>query len=601
MAPRVVEYPMARIDPHSYFDTEQPRAQHVRLRWHVDFSTQQITGEATLVFEKPSAGPVDFDSKGLTIDAVRTPTGDHVPYALGDDEPILGRKLQLDLPAQTSEVTIAYRTSPEAMALQWLAPAQTEGKRHPFLFSQCQAIHARTLLPIQDTPRARVTYEAEVTVPEPLTAVMSAGPHGQRPAATGRTFAFAMPQPIPPYLLALAVGHLESRQLSRRSQIWAEPETVQAAADEFAEVEAMLTCAESLFGPYVWERYDMLVLPPSFPYGGMENPRMTFLTPTVLAGDRSLVDVVVHELAHSWTGNLVTNATMEHFWLNEGFTTWAERRILAALHGDDAGVLAWAIGQHALDAALERFGADSPLTRLRLQLQGVDPDDAFSSIPYEKGARFVVAIERAVGRARFEQFMRDYMQRFRFQSITSEEFLQFLNDRLPGTSETVQAQEWLYETGMPPHAPVFTSEKLAALTSLAQAWTAGQRPTAAQMQQWGPRELLVFLQHLPRQLDHASLAWLDAQLSLTGRSNYEILVEWLTIAGGSDYEPVFGRIREVLTRVGRMKFLRPLFVALGKHARTQQLGREIYDAARETYHSLSRRVIEATIEQWAAL
>ena len=300
---------MARIDPHSYFDTEQPRAQHVRLRWHVDFHTQQITGDATLVFAQPSSGRVDLDAKGLTIEAVRTSTGSTVPYTLGDDEPILGQRLQLDLPAYTSEVTIAYRTSPQALALQWLDPAQTEGKQHPFLFSQCQAIHARTIVPLQDTPRARVTYEAEVTVPPPLTAVMSAGPCGQRPAGTGQTFMFAMPQPIPPYLLALAVGHLESRELGPRSRIWAEPETVDAAAYEFADITAMLERAESLFGPYVWERYDMLVLPPSFPYGGMENPRMTFLTPTVLAGDRSLVDVVAHELAHSWTGNLVTNAT----------------------------------------------------------------------------------------------------------------------------------------------------------------------------------------------------------------------------------------------------------------------------------------------------
>ena len=589
---------MSRIDPHSYFDTDQPRAKHVRLRWHVDFTTQQISGDATLVFDKPSAGQVDLDSKGLTIAAVQTRNGINVPHALGDDDPILGRKLQLVLPAHTSEVTIAYRTSPEALALQWLAPAQTEGKRQPFLFSQCQAIHARTIMPIQDTPRARVTYEAEVTVPEPLTAVMSAAPRGQTQSASGRTFAFEMPQPIPPYLLALAVGHLASRELSPRARIWAEPDTVEAAAYEFADVEAMLERAESLFGPYVWERYDMLVLPPSFPYGGMENPRMTFLTPTVLAGDRSLVDVVAHELAHSWTGNLVTNATMEHFWLNEGFTTWAERRILAALHGDEVGVLAWAIGQHELDAAVARFGVDSPLTRLRLQLQGVDPDDAFSSIPYEKGARFVAVIERAVGRERFAQFMIDYMQRFRFQSITSEEFLQFLDDRLPGTSGQVLAQQWLYETGMPPNAPVFTSATLEELTSLAQAWTAGKRPTEAQLKQWEPRQVLVFLQHLPRQLDTASLAWLDAQLGLTGRGNYEILVEWLTIAAGSDYEPVFGRLREVLTRVGRMKFLRPLFVALGKHARTRQLGRDIYDAAQETYHSLSRRVIEATMAQW---
>ena len=240
---------MARIDPHSYFDTDQPRAKHVRLRWQVDFHTQQLTGDATLVFETPSSGTVDLDSKGLTIAAVQTPTGSNVPYTLGDDEPILGQKLQLTLPAQTSEVTIAYRTSPEAVALQWLDPAQTAGKRHPFLFSQCQAIHARTIVPLQDTPRARVTYEAEVTVPEPLTAVMSAGPRGQRPAATGRTFTFAMPQPIPPYLLALAVGHLESRELGPRSRIWAEPETVAAAAYEFADVEAMLAACRVALWP----------------------------------------------------------------------------------------------------------------------------------------------------------------------------------------------------------------------------------------------------------------------------------------------------------------------------------------------------------------
>lgn len=592
---------MARMDPHSFFDTEQPQVKHVRLRWQVDFHTKQLHGDATLVFDKPASGRVDLDSKDLTITAVHTPTGSQVPYTLADAEPVLGRRLQLDLPASTNEVTIAYSTSPDALALQWLAPAQTEGKKHPFLFSQCQAIHARSIVPIQDTPRVRVTYEAEVTVPEPLTAVMSAGPCGETHTGSNRTFQFAMPQPIPPYLLALAVGHLATRDIGPRSRIWAEPETVQAAAYEFADVEAMIGCAESLFGPYVWERYDMLVLPPSFPYGGMENPRLTFLTPTVLAGDRSLVDVVVHELAHSWTGNLVTNATMEHFWLNEGFTTWAERRLLEALHGDAVGVLSWAIGQNALDTSIARFGAESPLTQLRLQLQGIDPDDAFSSIPYEKGARFVVTIERDVGRARFEQFLREYMRRFQFQSITSEEFLQFLDEQLPGTSARVQAQQWLYAPGLPSNAPVFTSAMLEDLTALAQAWPTGKRPTEEQLQQWEPRQVLVFLQHLPRQLDHAALAWLDARLHLTNRSNYEILVEWLTIAAASDYAPVFERIRDVLTRVGRMKFLRPLFVALGQHARTQQLGRDVYHTAGETYHSLSRRVVESVMAGWETM
>jgi leukotriene A-4 hydrolase/aminopeptidase len=590
---------MSRIDPHSYFDTEQPRVQHVRLRWHVDFSAHQLTGSVTLMFGQACAGPLDLDTKGLTITAVQTPSGQRVPYTLGPEEPILGQRLRLELPAQTREVTLAYSTSPEAIALQWLDPAQTEGKQAPFLFSQCQAIHARSIVPIQDTPRARVTYDAEVTVPAPLTAVMSAGPRGQILGTSSRTLAFTMPQPIPPYLLALAVGRLEARDLGPRARIWAEPETVEAAAYEFAEVEAMIGCAESLFGPYVWERYDMLVLPPSFPYGGMENPRMTFLTPTVLAGDRSLVDVVAHELAHSWTGNLVTNASMEHFWLNEGFTTWAERRILSALHGEEAGVLSWAIGQHALDDSLARFHEQPALTQLRQQLQDIDPDDAFSSIPYEKGARFVVALERAVGRERFDRFMRDYMQHFQFQSITTEEFLHFLEMQLPGISTQVGVQPWLYEPGMPPQAPAFHSARLEDLTTLAQAWPDGQRPTTAQMQHWDAQETLVFLQHLPRQLDHESLAWLDTQLHLTSRGNYEILVEWLSIAGGSDYAPVFARIREVLLRVGRMKFLRPLFRALGQHARTRQLGREIYATARETYHSLSRRVIEEIMGQWA--
>jgi leukotriene A-4 hydrolase/aminopeptidase len=589
---------MSRIDPHSYFDTDQPRANHVRLRWNVDFQAKQISGDVTLVFPEPAQGKIDLDSKGLTIESVRTRSGANVPYTLGDEDHILGRKLQLDLPAGTSEVTITYRTSPEAIALQWLGPEQTEGKKHPFLFSQCQAIHARTIVPIQDTPRARVSYEAEVTVPLPLAAVMSAGPRGQRQSAAGTTYEFEMPQPIPPYLLALAVGNLESRDLSSRARIWAEPETVDAAAYEFGEVESMIERAESLFGPYVWDRYDMLVLPPSFPYGGMENPRMTFLTPTVLAGDRSLVDVVAHELAHSWTGNLVTNANMEHFWLNEGFTTWAERRILEALRGEETAVLGWSIGQHALDSSVERFGADSPFTLLRMELEGVDPDDAFSSIAYEKGARFVVAIEREVGRERFDRFMIDYMDRFRFQSITSEEFIEYLDEKLPGTSEKVHAKEWLYETGMPKNAPVFKSKKLEELTALAKSWTEGKRPTDAQIKAWTPQELLVFLQNLPRELEEASLTWLDSKLSLTGRGNYEILVEWLTIAGGSDYEPVFGRIREVLMRVGRMKFLRPLYTAMGKSERTRELGRDIFEKAKAGYHSLSRRAIESTMEKW---
>ena len=414
---------MARLDPHSCFDDQQPRTQRWQLRFRVDFGRKVLESEATLVFAEAASGILDLDTKGLSIQrAWVAATGAAVPFELAPEEPILGSRLRLTLPAGTAAVTLAYETSPEAIGLQWLEPAQTEGKRQPFLFSQCQAIHARTLVPCQDSAYARISYEAEVTVPEGLAAVMSAGPAGDGPGALPgtRVFKFTMPQPIPSYLLALAVGELESRELSPRARVWAEPATIEQAAWEFEGVEEMILKAEGLFGPYDWDRYDMLVLPPSFPYGGMENPRMTFLTPTLLAGDRSLVDVVAHELAHSWTGNLVTNATAEHFWLNEGFTVWAERRILRTLHGEEASSLGWAIGQKALDESLARFKDTPALTVLRTHLEGVDPDDAFSSIPYEKGARFVAALENALGEPAFAAFLHAYMKRFRFTSITLE-------------------------------------------------------------------------------------------------------------------------------------------------------------------------------------
>jgi leukotriene A-4 hydrolase/aminopeptidase len=591
---------MTCLDPHSFFDSDQPLTRRLSLKLSIDFDRRVIDGAVVVRLDAPATGLMDLDTKGLMIRSVRGSSGAPVKFELGDDEPILGRRLRMHLPSGTREVAIEYETSPQAVALQWLTPAQTEGRRHPFLFSQCQAIHARTMVPLQDTPRARVTYEAEVTVPEPLAAVMSAGPAGMRPGPKPgtRTYLFEMPQAIPPYLLALAVGDLQSRDLSPRSRVWAEPATVEKAAWEFAGIEEMITRAEGLFGRYEWERYDMLVLPPSFPYGGMENPRMTFLTPTLLAGDRSLVDVVAHELAHSWTGNLVTNATMDHFWLNEGSTVWAERRILEALHGKEAAVLGWAIGQKALDTEFERFGAGSPLTRLRTDLKGVDPDDAFSSIPYEKGSRFLALIERTAGRERFDRFIRDYIARFRFTSITSEEFIAFLNEKLPGVAAEVRSDEWLYEPGMPANAPVFRSERLEELTSLAERWKGGARPSKDQLSGWAPSEMLIYLQHLPRRMDPDSCEWLDRVLGLTGRGNYEILVEWLAIAAGSDYEPVFGRVREVLTRVGRMKYLRPLYRALGGNPRTRDLAREIFAQAGPGYHGVARRVVESVMEKY---
>ncbi|MBP1627767.1 MAG: Aminopeptidase [Holophagaceae bacterium] len=584
-----------RLDPHSYFDALQPRTRHWDLSWNVDFQRKVIQGEVTLYLVEASRGSLDLDTKGLSIQAC-TVAGQGIPFQLGEDDPILGRRLRLELPSGTVAITIAYETSPEAIGLQWLAPEQTAGGRQPFLFSQCQAIHARTLVPCQDCAVARVSYDARVTVPAALTAVMSAGPAGESLEGEGRTFRFHMPQPIPSYLLALAVGELEGRDISPRVRVWAEPVTVDKAAWEFAGTEAFVAKAEALFGPYDWDRYDMLVLPPSFPYGGMENPRMTFLTPTLLAGDRSLVDVVAHELAHSWTGNLITNATAEHFWLNEGFTVWAERRILRVLHGAEAESLGWALGQRALEESLERFHDQPELTLLRTHLAGVDPDDAFSSIPYEKGARFVAALERDLGEETFAAFLAAYMRRFRFQSITTEQFCDFVEEQHPGLLARVGAEAWLHQPGLPADAPVFRSARLEELTALAGGWSVGQRPAGAEA--WSATELLIYLQHLPREISLEGCERLDAQLGLSQRGNYEILVEWLCIAAGSGYAAVFPKVRELLSSVGRMKYVRPLYQALGRTAAGKDLGREIFAQTSPRYHSLTRRVAQGIVEKY---
>ncbi len=584
---------MSRVDPHSYFDDAQPRSKAWRLKLDLDFDRRIIKGEIEISLIAPGAGPLDLDTKGLTI------LGASVPYELGAQEPILGRRLRLTLPEKTGSVTIRYETSPEAEGLQWLSPEQTSSRRRPFLFSQCQPIHARSVAPCQDSAAARVSYEAAIVVPEGLTAVMSAGPAGDASAGPGRrAFRFSMPQPIPSYLLALAAGELSSRDLSPRSRVWAEPEVVDKAAWEFAGVEEMLARAESMFGPYPWDRYDMLVLPPSFPYGGMENPRMTFLTPTILAGDRSLVDVVAHELAHSWTGNLVTNATAEHFWLNEGWTVWAERRIIGALRGERAESLAWAIGQKDLDDALERFKDKPELTRLRTRLTGVDPDDAYSVVPYEKGARFLVVLERAAGKEPFELFVKEYMRRYRFSSITTEEFCAFVESSFPGLLARVGAREWLDGAGLSASAPCFVSERLRALSELAAGWREGRRPDAAQASRWSAAELLVYLQALPDGLDAADCASLEALLGLDGRGNCEVLCLWLCLSAAAGREEAFPQARALLSSVGRVKFVRPLYQALGRTPKGRAVAREIFAEAAPAYHALTRRAARAVIEKY---
>ncbi len=444
------------MDIHSYARPDEARVTSLSLDLHADFDVRRLIGSVALSLDRAlGSRAVVLDTRGLRIHGVTDLEGRSLTYSLGSADPILGSPLEIALPAGIREIIVSYETGSDAAALQWLAPEQTAGKRQPFLFSQGQAILTRTWIPTQDSPGIRQTYQARVVVPPGLRALMSAEsltPDGVD-APDGRSFKFRLTQPVPPYLIALAIGDLAFRPLGSRSGVFAEPATIEAAAFEFADVEKMIAAAESLLGPYRWGRYDVLVLPPSFPFGGMENPRLTFATPTILAGDRSLVSLIAHELAHSWSGNLVTNATWRDFWLNEGVTTYVELRIMEALYGSEHAAMLSVLSRRDLLEEIERVGgASSPETVLHIDLTGRDPDEGMTRIPYDKGAALMTLLERTVGRERFDAFLRSYFERYAFQSIVTSTFVEYLLQRLltgPIDTAGVRLDDWIFKPGLP--------------------------------------------------------------------------------------------------------------------------------------------------------
>jgi aminopeptidase N len=568
-----------RLDPHSFADSDQPQTRSIDLVLRADFPRRVLEGEIALRFHAPGGGPLDLDTRDLRIDSVASFEGAPLEHQLAAPMPILGSRLRILLPPGARGVRIRYATSPRATALQWLEPSQTAGDQ-PFLYSQSQPIHARSLAPLQDTPRVRVSVDsARFTVPARLRTLMAAAPMGREPAGEEAVDVFSMPQPIPPYLLAFAVGDLVHRPLSQRSAVWAEPAVADAAVHEFAGVEQMMLAAEKLFGPYEWDRYDVLVMPPSFPYGGMENPRLTFVTPSVLAGDRSLVNVIAHELAHAWTGNLVTNASADDFWLNEGFTVYAERRILEALQGRDFAEMHAAAGRHDLEVALERFASHPERTRLRNHLEGVDPDEAYSTVPYEKGYLLLRKLEETAGRAAWDAFLREYLGAFRFQSIVTQQFLDFLEARLPGLATRAGAAGFIDAPGLPADAPRPRSHRLEQLRAFA-------------VEPENPTELLVVLQSLSP--DASRLRELDARWGLSSRRSLELRHTFVLLQLRAGVEGAVEAARRVLLETGRMRYLRPIYTELSRlHPAA---ARRIYQEARGGYHNIARAMVEAVLK-----
>jgi leukotriene-A4 hydrolase len=591
-------------DIHSFARPEEARVTHVALDLRTDFSAKALSGRATLSLERtPGAGQIVLDTRDLTIESVTAPDGAPLKFALGEDDRIRGRSLTVDLPSDLKSIVVAYRTSPNADALQWLAPSQTAGKKHPYLYSQGQAILTRTWIPTQDSPGIRQTYSARVTVPRELRAVMSAEqltPDGMD-GPGGRTFEFRLTQAVPPYLIALAVGDISFRSLGPRTGVYTEPSMLDAAAHEFADLEKMVSAAETLLGPYRWGRYDLLVLPPSFPFGGMENPRLTFVTPTILAGDRSLVSLVAHELAHSWSGNLVTNATWRDFWLNEGMTTYVELRLMEALYGADRAAMLDVLARRSLDDEIERLGgAGAPDTVLHIDLAGRDPDEGMTEIPYEKGAALLKLMERTLGRDRFDAYLRSYFDRHAFQPITTAQFLADVRANLlagdTALDQKLKLEEWLYKPGLPDNAPIPRSDALQLVEQQATAFAGGAVVASSiKADQWTTQEWQHFLTSLPQQLTAMQLADLDRTFGLTNRGNSEVLFAWLRLAIRHRYEPAVPALERFLTAQGRRKFLRPLYEDLMKTDWGKAEAKRIYERARPLYHSVATTTLDPIV------
>lgn len=589
-------------DRYSYARPEIARVTHVALDLDLDFAGTAVAGTATLdILAADGADEIILDSKGLSIAAVTDMAGRALPFSVGDNDDELGAPLTVQMGA-ARRITVRYRAD-DADALQWLTPAQTAGGRHPYLLSQGQPTLNRTWIPTQDSPGIRQTWEATIQAPAALNVVMSGERLDDEGVLDGhgrRIFRFRMDRPVAPYLIAIAAGDIVFRELGPRTGVWTEPAMIDAAAAELVDTEAMIDAAERLYGPYRWGRYDMIVLPPSFPYGGMENPMMTFLTPTFIAGDRSLNGLVAHELAHSWSGNLVTNAVWSDSWLNEGVTSYFENRIMEELYGTRRAQQEAALSFADMEAAIAEHGSDAGITRLHLSLGEDSPDGGASGIVYDKGATFLRTIERIVGRERFDAWLRSWFDRNAFSPATSAMFLADIRANLVRGDSALDAalmlDQWVYAPGLPANVTRPDPGAFAAVDAAVAAFTASGVVDRAAWDGWTTAERLRFINTIPRELSIARLTRLNVDLGLAGVGNNEILFAWLNLALDNRYASAVPFAELFLARVGRRKFVVPLFRTLvGEGEWGRVMATRIYARTRGGYHAVTRDSVDAVL------
>ena len=572
-------------DNHSFSKPNEIRVTHLNWDAEVDFETKTIRAVATYDIQHIApASQIIFDVKKLNIEKVLV-DGQPVNFEIGEEREFLGAPLKIDVKPESKSVAIHYTTSPGAEALLWV-----DGEK-PFLFTQSQAILARTWIPCQDSPGLRITYDAQVKVRKDLLALMSADNPTQK-NETG-VYSFKMDKKIPSYLIALAVGDVEFRSIGDRTGVYAIPSLIDAAAYEFEDMQKMLEAAEKLYGEYAWGRYDVLVLPPAFPFGGMENPKLTFATPTIIAGDKSLVSLIAHELAHSWSGNLVTNATWNDFWLNEGFTVYFEERIMESVYGRDYSEMLAQLSRQELDATVAEFmNGNAQDTWLKLSLDGRNPDDGMTDIAYNKGYFFLRLIEETVGREKWDVFLKKYFQENAFQVMDTERFLEYLkvSFKAERLDEKINIDAWVYGAGLPENIPVVKSERMERVASIASEWSSTQSLKNVNWKDWSYQEKVFFLTNI-KVTDARQLSALDKAFEISSTGNNEVLFSWLMLAIPHRYEVAYGQLESFLVTVGRRKFVAPLYESLIENDQ-KDLAKKIYEKARPGYHAVTIETVD---------
>lgn len=590
--------PELTVKNHSFSNFDSVKLKHIHLDLEVDFKSKKLEGKVVLTIENTfSCNYLILDTRQLVIEKVLLEDSSETAWSMGEERQFLGSALVIQIAKNTRNVAVYYKTSKDADAIMWLDPSQTSGKKHPFMFTQSQAILARTWIPCMDVPAVRSTYTAKIKCDKQYLALMSAENPTEK--SSDGTYTFKMTEAVPSYLMALAVGDIRFKSLGSNCGVYAEPDMLTKSAEEFTLLPSMIAAASKMYGEYAWGRYDILVLPPSFPFGGMENPRLTFATPTIIAGDKSLVSLVAHELAHSWSGNLVTNKTWEDFWLNEGFTVYFEQRIMEEIYGKDYADMLAVISKGELDATIEDFMISAPGdTKLKLNMKGRNPDEGVSDIAYVKGFMFLKLLEEKFGRKSWDAFLNGYFNTFKWKTIDTEEFLVYLDENLLQKNKNIEVniKEWVYEIGLPENCPKITSTQFEKVERMADQININKDIKVLDTTGFTTHHWLHLLRNLEADSIKDIMKQIDTAYQLSASRNSEIQCDWYILCIRNNYLYADQYLENYLMSVGRRKFLKPLYEELSLTTEGLEKGRIIYSKAESSYHAVSRNTIREILK-----